>query len=154
MARGDLAIAGIQLSDLVHISERVLLLSVIVTFLGIGLLRLLAGRSVGLMLTLVVAISVLFSLLGVGVIAWLMMGTTTDRDVMVDLMAIAGLSGFAVAMFVGRRIIKASRALSVAVENVADSGVYIAPRMTLPAELAELSDGLAEKNEKKKKTNK
>jgi signal transduction histidine kinase len=148
MARGDLAIAGIQLSDLVHISERVLLLSVIVTFLGIGLLRLLAGRSVGLMLTLVVAISVICSLLGVGVIAWLMMGTSTDRDVMVDLMAIAGLAGFAVAMFVGRRIIKASRALSVAVENVADTGVYIAPAMTLPAELAELSDGLAETHER------
>jgi signal transduction histidine kinase len=148
MARGDLAIAGIQLSDLVHISERVLLLSVVVTFLGIGLLRLLAGKSVGLMLTLVVAISVICSLLGVGVIAWLMMGTDTDRDVMMDLMAIAGLSGFVVAMFVGRRIIKASRALSVAVENVADTGVYIAPAMTLPAELAELSDGLAETHER------
>jgi signal transduction histidine kinase len=119
-----------------------------VTFLGIGLLRLLAGKSVGLMLTLVVAISVICSLLGVGVIAWLMMGTDTDRDVMMDLMAIAGLSGFVVAMFVGRRIIKASRALSVAVENVADTGVYIAPAMTLPAELAELSDGLAETHER------
>jgi len=147
-AHGDLAIAGIQLSDLVHISERVLLLSVVVTFLGIGLLRLLAGRSVGLMLALVVGISVICSLLGVGVIAWLMMGTTTDRDVMVDLMAIAGLSGFVVAMCVGRRIIKASRALSTAVENVGDSGVYIAPQMTLPAELAELSDGLADTHER------
>ncbi len=148
MAHVDLAIAGIQLSDLARISERVLLLSVIVTFLGIGLLRLLAGRSVGLMLALVVGISVLCSLLGVGVIAWLMMGTTTDRDVMVDLMAIAGLSGFVVAMCVGRRIIKASKALSAAVENVGDSGVYIAPAMTLPAELAELSDGLAESHER------
>jgi signal transduction histidine kinase len=148
MMRGDLAIAGIQWSDIAHISERVLLLSVVVTFLGIGLLRLLAGRSIGLMLALVVAISVLCSLLGVGVIAWLMMGTPTDRDVMIDLMAIAGLSGFAVAMFVGRRIITASRALSTAVENVADTGVYIAPGMTLPAELAELSDGLAETHER------
>ncbi len=148
IAHGDLAIAGIQLSDLVHISERVLLLSVIVTFMGIGLLRLLAGKSVGLMLALVVGISVICSLLGVGVIAWLMMGTTSDRDVMVDLMAIAGLSGFVVAMFVGRRIIKASRALSTAVENVGDSGVYIAPQMTLPAELAELSDGLADTHER------
>ncbi len=148
IAHGDLAIAGIQLSDLVHISERVLLLSVIVTFMGIGLLRLLAGKSVGLMLALVVGISVICSLLGVGVIAWLMMGTTSDRDVMVDLMAIAGLSGFIVAMCVGRRIIRASRALSTAVENVGDSGVYIAPQMTLPAELAELSDGLADTHER------
>ena len=62
---------------------------------------------------------------------------------MIDLMAIAGLGGFAVAMFVGRRIITASRALSSAVENVSDTGVYVAPGMTLPAELDELSDGLA-----------
>jgi hypothetical protein len=36
----------------------VLVLSVVVTFLGIGLLRLLAAKSVGLMLTLVVGVSV------------------------------------------------------------------------------------------------
>jgi signal transduction histidine kinase len=78
----------------------------------------------------------------VGVIAWLMMGTDTDRDVMLDLMSIAGLAGFAVAMFVGRRIIRASHELSSAVQNVAESGVYIAPQMTLPAELAELSTEL------------
>ena len=45
---GDLAIAGIQWSDLLYISERVIVLSVIVTFLGIGLLRALASKSIGL----------------------------------------------------------------------------------------------------------
>ena len=60
------------------------MLSVVVTFLGIGLLRMLAAKSVGLMLTMVVAVSVICSLLGVGVIAWLMMGTISDRDVMLD----------------------------------------------------------------------
>ena len=139
---GDLAIAGIQWSDLAAISERVVILSVVVTFLGIGLLKLLAAKSVALMLTLVVGVSVICSLLGVGVIAWLMMGSTSDRDVMIDLMAIAGLGGFAVAMFVGRRLITASHALSSAVQNVGESGVYIAPQMTLPAELAELSTEL------------
>jgi len=139
---GDLAIAGIQWSDLAAISERVVILSVVVTFLGIGLLKLLAAKSVALMLSLVVGVSVICSLLGVGVIAWLMMGSTSDRDVMIDLMAIAGLGGFAVAMFVGRRLITASHALSSAVQNVGESGVYIAPQMTLPAELAELSTEL------------
>ena len=47
--RGDIAVAGIQVPDLVHISERVIVLSVVVTFLGIGLLKRLAARSVGLM---------------------------------------------------------------------------------------------------------
>src|SRR5216683_1450551 len=146
--RGDLAIAGIQWSDLLHISERVILLSVIVTFLGIGLLRLLAAKSVGLMLTVVVGVSVVCSLLGVGVIAWLMMGTTSDRDVMLYLMAIAGLAGFAVAMVVGRRLIRASKALSSAVTGVGESGVYVAPQLTLPAELAELSAGLTVAHER------
>ncbi len=145
---GDLAIAGIQWSDLLYISERVIVVSVIVTFLGIGLLRALASKSIGLMLALVVGVSVICSLLGVGVIAWLMMGTTSDRDVMLDLMAIAGLAGFAVAMFVGRRIIKASHELSSAVQDVAESGVYVAPQMTLPAELAELSTELTATHER------
>jgi signal transduction histidine kinase len=144
----DLAIAGIEWPDLLHISERVVLLSVIVTFLGIGLLKLLAAKSIGLMLSLVVGVSVVCSLLGVGVIAWLMMGTASDRDVMIDLMAIAGLAAFAVAMFVGRRIISASKALSSAVQGVSESGVYVAPQMTLPAELNELSGELAATHER------
>jgi signal transduction histidine kinase len=149
LADGDLALpAGIQWSDLLHISERVILLSVVVTLLGIGLLRLLAAKSVGLMLTMVVGVSVICSLLGVGVIAWLMMGTISDRDVMLDLMAIGGLAGFAVAMFVGRRLITASKALSSAVQGVGESGVYVPPQLTLPAELAELSEGLAVAHER------
>jgi signal transduction histidine kinase len=145
---GTLALAGIKWSDLADISVRVLVLSVVVTFLGIGLLWLLAARSVGLMLALVVGTSVICSLLGVGVIAWLMMGTTSDRDVMLDLMSLAGLAAFAVAMFVGRRIITASHALSSAVQNVGESGVYVAPEMTLPAELNELSNELSVTHER------
>ena len=144
---GDIAVAGIQVPDLVHISERVIVLSVVVTFLGIGLLKRLAARSVGLMLTIVVALSAICSLLGVAVIAWLMMGTS-DRDVMLDLMSIAGLGGFAVAMFAGRRLITASHALSSAVRSVSDTGVYAAPQMILPAELNEISEALADTHER------
>jgi signal transduction histidine kinase len=143
---GDVALAGIRVSDLVLISERVIALSVVVTFLGIALLRKLAAKSVGVMLTMVVAVSVVCSLLGVGVIAWLL--GTTDRDVVLDLMSIAGLGGFAVAMFVGRRLVTASHALSSAVQNVRETGVYVAPRMTLPAELNELSEALAGTHER------
>ena len=144
----SLAVAGIEWSDLTAISVRVLLLSVVVTFLGIGLLKLLAAKSVGFMLSMVVGVSVFCSLVGVTVIAWLMMASDQDRDVMIDLMAIAGLSGFAVAMFVGRRIITSSKALSKAVEAVGESGVYVPPQMTLPLELAELSDGLSAAHER------
>jgi signal transduction histidine kinase len=137
----DVAIAGIQVPDLVPVAERVIVLSVVVTFLGIGLLRVLAAKSVGLMLTIVVGISVLCSLLGVIVIAWLT-ATAADRDVMLDLISIAGLGGFAVAMFVGHRLVTASHALSSAVRDVSETGVYVAPRMTLPAELNEVSEAL------------
>jgi signal transduction histidine kinase len=144
---GEVAVAGIGVPDLVHVSERVIVLSVVVSFLGIGLLRLLAAKSVGLMVTIVVAVSAICSLLGVGVIAWLKLGSA-DRDVMLDLMSIAGLGGFAVAMFVGRRLVMATHALSAAVRDVAQSGVYEAPQMTLPAELNQLSEALADTHQR------
>jgi signal transduction histidine kinase len=142
MMHGDMAVAGIHVSDLVGITWRVIVLSVVVTFLGIGLLKKLAAKSVGLMLAIVVAVSALCSLFGVAVIAWLMLGAT-DRDVLLDLVAIAGVGGWAVAMFVGRRLVTSTHALASAVRDVGATGVYAAPAMTLPAELDELSVALA-----------
>ena len=54
---GEVVVAGIRAADLVRIFVRVIVLSVVVTFLGIGLLRMLAAKSVGLMLTMVVAVA-------------------------------------------------------------------------------------------------
>jgi signal transduction histidine kinase len=96
----------------------------------------------------VVAVSVITSIAGVGVIAYRMVGTTSERDDILDLMAIAGLAALVVALFVGRRLTKASRAISSAVQNVSESGVYVAPQLTLPAELAELSAELAATHER------
>ena len=53
-----------------------------------------------------------------------------------------------VALLVGRQISRATKALSAAVRGVTDSGEYVAPDRTLPAELAELSDGFAIVHEK------
>src|ERR1700723_2369929 len=66
--------------------------------------------------------------------------STADRDAMLDLMPVAGLVGFAVAMFVGWRLVTATRALRSAVHTV---GEYVAPAMTLPAELNEVSEAVA-----------
>jgi signal transduction histidine kinase len=85
---------------------------------------------------------------GVGVIAYRMVGTSSERDDILDLMAIAGLAGLAVALFVGRRLTKASHSISAAVQNVSESGIYVAPQMTLPAELSELSDELTATHER------
>ena len=149
LAGGDLALpAGIQVSDLEYISVRVLAIAVVVTLIGVLALKRFAARSIGLMITIVVAATVITMLAGVGVIAYRMVGTPGERDDVLDLMAIAGLAGLAVALFVGRRLTKASRALSSAVQGVGENGVYVAPQLTLPTELAELSAELTVTHER------
>jgi signal transduction histidine kinase len=140
--------AGIQWSDLAYISERVLAIALVVTALGVFLVRRVAARSIGLMVTVVVAVSLVTMLGGIGVIAYRMVGTAAERDDILDLMAIAGLAGGVVAYFVGRRLTKASRALSSAVQGVGENGVYVPPQATLPAELAELSAELTATHER------
>jgi signal transduction histidine kinase len=140
--------AGIQWSDVLYITERVLGLALIVTLIGIAVLRQCAARSIKLMLTVVVAVAVICSLLGVAVIAYRMIGTAEERDEILDLMGIAGLAALVVALFLARRLTNASRAISYAVQGVGQTGVYIAPSPPLPAELAELSDGLTTAHER------
>jgi signal transduction histidine kinase len=111
-------------------------------------LRQCAARSIKLMLTVVVAVAVICSLLGVAVIAYRMIGTAEERDEILDLMGIAGLAALVVALFLARRLTNASRAISYAVQGVGQTGVYIAPSPPLPAELAELSDGLTTAHER------
>ncbi len=133
---------GIQVSDLEFIALWTFVAAVVISVIGILLLRPLGARSLSLMFTVVVAASVLASMAGVGVIAYRMMATPGDRNVMLTLIPIGALAGFAVALVVARRLIKASRAISEAVQGVGESGVYIPPQRTLPAELAELSEAL------------
>jgi signal transduction histidine kinase len=133
---------GIQVSDLEFIALWTFVAAVVISVIGILLLRPLGARSLSLMFTVVVAASVLASMAGVGVIAYRMMATPGDRNVMLTLIPIGALAGFVVALVVARRLIKASRAISEAVQGVGESGVYIPPQRTLPAELAELSEAL------------
>ena len=149
LAGGDLSLpAGIQWSDLAFISEGVLIVAVITAIIGILALRQLAGHSIGLMITIVVAVSMITAIAGVGVITVRMLGTGAQRDEILDLMAIAGLAGLVVALVLGRRLTRASRALSYAVQGVGANGVYVAPRLTLPAELDELSRELTATHER------
>jgi signal transduction histidine kinase len=135
-------------SDLLHVSESVASIAVITTAVGLVALKLLAGRSIAAMLTVVAAVTVVTSLAGVGAIAVLMLASSGDREVMLDLLGIAGLAGFAVALFVGRKISRASRLLLGAVREVGETGFYEPPRVTLPAELAGLSEELAAAHER------
>jgi signal transduction histidine kinase len=139
---------GIQVSDLEYIALWTFAAAVVISLIGIVLLRLLASRSMSLMITVVVAASVLASMAGVGVIVQRMIGTPDDRDVMMTLIPIGGLAGLAVALVVARRMTKASRALSSAVQGVGDNGVYVPPSRTLPAELSGLSAELTATHER------
>jgi signal transduction histidine kinase len=143
LADADMALpAGIQWSDLAFISAGVLIVAVVTATIGILVLRQVAAHSIRLMIIIVVAVCLVTAMAGVGIIAARMLGSGAERDEILDLMAIAGLAGLAVALFLGRRLAKASRAISSAVQGVAETGVYLAPPLTLPAELAELSAGL------------
>jgi len=139
---------GIQVSDLEYIALWTLVAAVVISVIGIALLRLLAARSTSLMITVVVAASLLASMAGAAVIAYRMMGTPSDRDVMLTLIPVGGLAGVAVALVVARRLVSSSRALSAAVQGVGDNGVYVAPSRTLPAELSELSAELTATHER------
>jgi len=134
--------AGIATSDIAFISFWTLVSALIISLLGLLVLRRLAGHSIRVLVAGIVLVSVLTSMAGVSGIAYRML-SGVNQDVVLDLMAIAGLAGLIVALVVGRRLVKASRAISDAVQGVGESGVYLAPKQTLPAELAELSDALS-----------
>ncbi len=143
-----IALAPIAPSDLLHVSSSVAMIAVITCAIGFIALRLLAGRSITAMLTVVAAVTVATSLAGVGAIAVLMLASAGDRQVMLELLAIAGLAGFVVALFLGRKISSASRLLLGAVQEVGETGHYEPPQVTLPAELSGLSEGLTVAHER------
>ena len=101
-----------------------------------------------MLLALIAGVTVVTSLAGVGGITWLMLGDTGYRSIMMELMVIAGVAGFVVALIVGHRLTRASRSLLEAVQKTGDSGLYIPPSMALPAELAGLSEGLSAAHER------
>jgi signal transduction histidine kinase len=145
-AMGDI-MPGVALSDLEHIAELVVVAAIVTTIVGVVALKLLARRSFGVQIALVVFVTVITSLVAVGEISFLML-QVGDRNVMLELMGIAGLAGLAVALFIGRTLTKASKRLLGAVREVGDSGIYTPPDVPLPAELAGLSVGLAEAHDR------
>jgi signal transduction histidine kinase len=130
-------------SDVESITEWVIGAAMLTTALGVVGQRLLARRSIGVQVALVSLVTVVTALAAVGVISYRMLDTG-DRNVMLELMGIAGFAGFAVALVIGRSVTRATRRLLSAVHEVGDSGIYTPPQVALPTELAGLSEGLAE----------
>ena len=146
-APGDV-VPGVQALDLLHVLESAVAIGAVTTIVGVVALRALARHSISSMLALISAVTVVTSIAGVGGITIIMVGNSQDREVMLELIAVAGLAGFAVAMLISRKLTRASRQLLGSVQKVGDSGLYIPPSVPLPAELAGLSDGLAVAHER------
>jgi signal transduction histidine kinase len=132
----------ISAGDLWTVCYTVAGISAVVTVAGLIAVRLLAARSVATILTVIAAVTVLATVAGVVMIAMEMFISRADLDVVIAVVVIGGIAGFAVAVLVGRRVSRSSRLLLGAVQEVGRSGGYDAPDAVLPAELAGLSDAL------------
>jgi signal transduction histidine kinase len=137
---------GVASSDILHTSIWAAAIAVMVTIVGAILLKIVAGRSIGAMLTLVAFVTVGTSLIAAASTVVLMLGSVGDP--VLELLALSGLAGLAVALFFSRRITKVTKKLLGAVHEVGDSGIYTPPAIRLPAELAGLSEGLAEAHDR------
>jgi signal transduction histidine kinase len=114
---------------------------------GLGALRLLARRSIGLHVGLVAVVCVITAMITIGEISVVML-SPGDRAVMLELMGVSGIASLVASYFVGRAVGRASGALLASVRQVGDNGIYTPPDVPLPAELAGLSQGLAEAHER------
>jgi len=139
-------VPGVASTDVLHASLWAAGIAVAITIVGGVILKLMAGRSIGAMLTLVAFVTVGTSLAGVVAIVGLMLGPVGDP--VLELLTVAGLAGLGVALFFSRRLTKATRTLLAAVREVGDSGIYTPPDIPLPAELAGLSEGLTEAHDR------
>ncbi len=150
---GSLAdvVPGVQSSDLAFVSGWVAGITVVIAVGSRLILRLMAGRSIGAMLSLVAFVTVATSLTATGVITVRMVGgfSSTAAKPVFELLFIAGLAGLAVALIIGRTLTKSSKQLLGAVREVGVSGIYTPPPdVWLPAELAGLSEGLTEAHDR------
>jgi signal transduction histidine kinase len=142
-----IADAGMGTVNLVSVVAWVALAVVATAFLGLGVLRLLARRSIGLHVGLVAAVCVITAMITIGEISVIML-SPGDRAVMLELMGVSGIASLVASYFVGRAVGRASGALLASVRQVGDSGIYTPPEIPLPAELEGLSRGLAEAHER------
>ncbi len=115
---------------------------------GLLSVRLLARRSMATLLFVVAAVVILSSAVGVEIVAHQMLVSAPDRNVVLVVVVMAALAGFAVALVVGHQVTSASRRLLNAVRDVGSIGYFEPPKARLAAEFETLSDELATAHEK------
>ena len=95
---------------------------------GLLCVRLLARRSMATLLFVVAAVVILSSAVGVEIVAHQMLVSAPDRNVVLVVVVMAALAGFAVALVVGHQVTSASRVLLNAVRDVGSIGYFEPPR--------------------------
>nr|WP_260407591.1 HAMP domain-containing sensor histidine kinase [Planomonospora venezuelensis] len=110
---------------------------------GLGAMRLLRERSIGVMLAVVAAVPVAVTVAGVVAITLKMIIEGRPRDIVLSVVAVGGLVGLGVAAVLARRVVAASRRLVAAVHEVPPSGEFTPPD-GLPAELGTIAAALDE----------
>jgi signal transduction histidine kinase len=106
--------------------------------LGVAALRLLRNRSVALSLAVVTAVAVAAMPAGTMLVSWAMLLSDHDLWVVTMVCSIAAVVSFAVALVLGRSVVKGSRALAEATRALGDDGRFTPPRTAPTAELAQL----------------
>ena len=134
-------------AGLAHVTEWIAGIAMLAVAGGVLGQRLLARRSTGLQVALVALVTVVTAIAAVAAISVCCLAGA-DRDIVLELMGIAGLAGLAVALVIGRSVSQAAGRLLGAVREVGDSGIYVPPAMALPAELAGLSEALSQAHER------
>jgi signal transduction histidine kinase len=133
---------GVAPSDLIGVTGAAAGIAVATTLVGVALLKALSRQSMGKQLIVIVIVTLATSLASCAVVAIWMVEGATDREVILELLSVAGLAGIVVAIFLARAFNRASRTLLSAVQEVGASGAFSPPAGALPAELAGLSHGL------------
>ncbi|MET9851190.1 sensor histidine kinase [Streptomyces ossamyceticus] len=110
---------------------------------GAAALRLLRDRSVALSLAVVAAVTVAAMLAGTMLVSWAMFLSEHDLWVVTMVCSMAAVVSFVVALFLGRSVVRGSRALAEATRALGDDGSFVPPTTALTAELAQLSRQLA-----------
>jgi signal transduction histidine kinase len=134
---------GVDASDLLSVAGSSAGIALVTALIGIFILKRLARRSLGPQVIIIVLVTLVTSLLSCAAVALMMLGNHTDKEIIIEMLSVTGLAGFAVALFLAHSFTRASKTLLGAVEEVGSSGVYSKPDVELPAELEGLSTGLA-----------
>ncbi|MDX2556130.1 sensor histidine kinase [Streptomyces stelliscabiei] len=103
---------------------------------GATALRLLRNRSVALSLAVVAAVTVAAMLAGTMLVSWAMFLSEHDLWVVTTVCAMAAVASLAVALLLGRSVVKGSRALAEATRALGDDGSFTPPVTAPTAELA------------------